>query len=443
MIDSVKPPLVIFVAMPVSDMGLHATWIDTAAIKHHLYDPVAEQVAAALGAEVDLRIEKDKISQGAIHRSMFNEALQAPVYIADLTGANANVYLELGVRWALRDHVTVLVCQNIKQVFMTGLFAGEFLSAQPHEIGDAYPSQGEFLAKFVNQATGRCIARNGVQGDPNKYESPDPNNQASNIYQANCSTDRGDLSHTLILDPINDGWLIRSSVKINLCLQAKGSPSDDQHLAACSQEGDDRQQWIILRVLHAAPEVVVIKNRNTGMCLAHPPPPADGSDIRIFQYQYVPDARTEWVIEKQPPIGDKDCHNQREVRIRNRETVSLYAGYGDQIRPRMGDAGPTMSLARAQQSAHGCTIEIVGPSANCMGVSESPPAVGVLWMPCNGKPNQRWMIESLVKQNGEKWLRFRPSYDMSRCLQPEEDGKGAPLTALRCNDVWRQQWAMS
>lgn len=43
---------------------------------------------------------------------MFNEALQAPVYIVDLTGANANVYLELGVRWALRDRVTVLVCQN-------------------------------------------------------------------------------------------------------------------------------------------------------------------------------------------------------------------------------------------------------------------------------------------------------------------------------------------
>ena len=35
------------------------------------------------------------------------------MYIADLTGANANVYLELGVRWALRDGVTILISQDI------------------------------------------------------------------------------------------------------------------------------------------------------------------------------------------------------------------------------------------------------------------------------------------------------------------------------------------
>ncbi len=112
MIGTVGTPLVIFVAMPGTDMGPHATWRNAAEIKQYLYEPVADQVEAALERKVDLRIEKDKIGQGVIHRSMFNEALQAPVYIVDLTGANANVYLELGVRWALRDRVTVLVCQN-------------------------------------------------------------------------------------------------------------------------------------------------------------------------------------------------------------------------------------------------------------------------------------------------------------------------------------------
>jgi tetratricopeptide (TPR) repeat protein len=113
MIDLMESPLVIFVAMPGSNMGPHAAWKDIPEIKVHLYDPIARQLEAELDVKVDLHIEKDKISQGMIHRSMFNEALQAPVYVADLTGANANVYLELGVRWALRDHVTVLVCQNV------------------------------------------------------------------------------------------------------------------------------------------------------------------------------------------------------------------------------------------------------------------------------------------------------------------------------------------
>jgi len=47
---------------------------------------------------------------------MFAEARDADVYIADLTGANPNVYLELGVRWALRDGVTVLISQNVEDL---------------------------------------------------------------------------------------------------------------------------------------------------------------------------------------------------------------------------------------------------------------------------------------------------------------------------------------
>ncbi len=44
---------------------------------------------------------------------MFAEARDADVYIADLTGANPNVYLELGVRWSLRDGVTIIISQNV------------------------------------------------------------------------------------------------------------------------------------------------------------------------------------------------------------------------------------------------------------------------------------------------------------------------------------------
>jgi len=84
-----------------------------------------------LGRKVDLRIEKDKIGQGVIHRSMFNEALRADVYIVDLTGANPNVYLELGVRWTLRDHVTVLVCQNEEHDIKFNVSSSRFIPYGP------------------------------------------------------------------------------------------------------------------------------------------------------------------------------------------------------------------------------------------------------------------------------------------------------------------------
>ena len=109
---STREPLRVFVAMPGTTMGQHAAWNDIEEIKSHLLEPIRSDLEHRLNRPVHLVIEKDKIAQGPIHHSMFEEAILAPVYIADLSGANANVYLELGVRWAVTDRVTVLICQD-------------------------------------------------------------------------------------------------------------------------------------------------------------------------------------------------------------------------------------------------------------------------------------------------------------------------------------------
>jgi tetratricopeptide (TPR) repeat protein len=106
----------IFVAMPGTSMGAQARWANIPEIRRQLLEPVAGLVADELDCRTVLVIEKEKTSMGAVHRSMFREAMEADVYIADLSGANPNVYLELGVRWALRDAVTVLVSQDIQEV---------------------------------------------------------------------------------------------------------------------------------------------------------------------------------------------------------------------------------------------------------------------------------------------------------------------------------------
>ena len=103
----------IFVAMPGSDMGSRAQWSDIEEIKSRLLEPMAERLREKIGRPTEIIIEKDKSTPGPIVPSMFGEAVDSEVYIADLSGANANVYLELGVRWALRDGVTVLISQDI------------------------------------------------------------------------------------------------------------------------------------------------------------------------------------------------------------------------------------------------------------------------------------------------------------------------------------------
>lgn len=97
-------------------MGSHASYKNPEAVKANLLAPVVNRLQTALGRRVELVIEKDKRVAGVIHESMFAEARDADVYIADLTGANPNVYLELGVRWALRDKITVLISQSVEDL---------------------------------------------------------------------------------------------------------------------------------------------------------------------------------------------------------------------------------------------------------------------------------------------------------------------------------------
>jgi Flp pilus assembly protein TadD len=106
----------VFVAMPGTTMGPNASYQDPKAVKENLLEPAIERLQSKLGVPVDLVIEKDKLVGGVIHESMFAEARDADIYIADLTSANPNVYLELGVRWALRDKVTVIISQRLEDV---------------------------------------------------------------------------------------------------------------------------------------------------------------------------------------------------------------------------------------------------------------------------------------------------------------------------------------
>lgn len=98
--------------MPYTKMGEHAPWNNPEEVKRLFYQGIKSRAAAVLNRDVDLVIEEDKKAAGDILSSMYKEAWFADVYIADLTGSNPNVFLELGVRWALRDRVTIIVNQH-------------------------------------------------------------------------------------------------------------------------------------------------------------------------------------------------------------------------------------------------------------------------------------------------------------------------------------------
>jgi hypothetical protein len=93
-----------FVLMPFSkkmDAGGRVTNFDT------VYQKVIAPAVAQAGLE-PVRADEEKIG-GTIHKPMFERLMLCHYAVADITGANPNVFYELGIRHALRPRSTVIL----------------------------------------------------------------------------------------------------------------------------------------------------------------------------------------------------------------------------------------------------------------------------------------------------------------------------------------------
>lgn len=69
-------------------------------------------VQAVLGDDVEIIREVDSRKPGAITSAIVRRIAEADIAIVDLTGENPNVFLELGMRYALRKTTTILLTQS-------------------------------------------------------------------------------------------------------------------------------------------------------------------------------------------------------------------------------------------------------------------------------------------------------------------------------------------
>jgi tetratricopeptide (TPR) repeat protein len=98
------PPPLCFVLMPFgikTDAGGRVTNFD--AVYRQIIAPAVEQA----GLE-PVRADEEKIG-GTIHKPMFERLMLCHYAVADITGANPNVFYELGIRHALRPSSTVVL----------------------------------------------------------------------------------------------------------------------------------------------------------------------------------------------------------------------------------------------------------------------------------------------------------------------------------------------
>ena len=75
------------------------------------FDAVYREIIAPAVSEAGLepiRADEEKVG-GAIHKPMFERLMLCQYAVADITGANPNVYYELGIRHAMRPRCTVIL----------------------------------------------------------------------------------------------------------------------------------------------------------------------------------------------------------------------------------------------------------------------------------------------------------------------------------------------
>ena len=74
--------------------------------------PAIERFKNELNIEVEVIREVDKNVSGSITKSILKNIATADICIVDITGRNANVFFELGIRYSLRNKTTILIRQE-------------------------------------------------------------------------------------------------------------------------------------------------------------------------------------------------------------------------------------------------------------------------------------------------------------------------------------------
>src|ERR1700736_6314709 len=102
--DLSDPAPLCFVLMPFGrKMDASGRVTDFDAVYHKVISPAVE------GAGLEpVRADEEKIG-GTIHKPMFERLMLCHSAVADITGANPNVFYELGIRHALRPRSTVIL----------------------------------------------------------------------------------------------------------------------------------------------------------------------------------------------------------------------------------------------------------------------------------------------------------------------------------------------
>jgi hypothetical protein len=114
---SASDALEVFVLMPYGANGEYKGGIDES---NFVFEEIicsgVHDAMSDLAVTPRMHREVDRNRAGSITRSLVNSLVKADIVVVDLTGKNPNVFFELGIRYGLRDKITILIAQEETEI---------------------------------------------------------------------------------------------------------------------------------------------------------------------------------------------------------------------------------------------------------------------------------------------------------------------------------------
>lgn len=128
--------------MPFGKKALGNSTVDFDEVYHSIIRP------SVLAAGLEPLRADEEITDGIIHKPMFERLILCEYGIADLTGANANVFYELGVRHAIKPYSTILLFADSTRL----PFDVSFLRALGYTVDpNGKPGNAETVSKELTE----------------------------------------------------------------------------------------------------------------------------------------------------------------------------------------------------------------------------------------------------------------------------------------------------
>lgn len=142
-----------FVLMPFGQQGEYIGGVEESrAIYDQLIVPCVKEAAGKLVVEVDIHREVERNEAGDIPHSIVRNIAEADLALVDLTGRNANVFLELGMRFTMHRSGTILIAQSKKDIpFNIGAYRTVIYSSSFFKIDDCRARLTEAIRVALEQ----------------------------------------------------------------------------------------------------------------------------------------------------------------------------------------------------------------------------------------------------------------------------------------------------